>query len=267
MPMLWARAPKSRNRGDPDRYLLPHEVPAVRVRRHVMILMPPLLETLGVIAGALMLAYLFEADWMGTVALVLILIAVVRMLWLAIEWWLERFVVTSHRVILTAGVLTRRVAMMPLAKVTDMTYEKPLIGQLLGYGTFIMESAGQDQALSRIDYLPRADRMYVTVSGLLFGPGGTDPDDLGPDREPPGDVDEESPPPKATADDVDAAAAADPALTPEPAPPGPPPGAVQRTAGSDAGLDDLDDLDDDGTVSPVQETSSSRWARRSRLGM
>ena len=61
--------------------------------------------------------------------------------------------------------------MMPLRKVTDMTYERSVLGRLLGYGEFIMESAGQDQALSRVPYLPRPDSLYLEVSQLLFGRG------------------------------------------------------------------------------------------------
>jgi hypothetical protein len=33
-----------------------------------------------------------------------------------------------------------------------------------------MESAGQNQALSRIDFLPEPDALYRDVSTLLFGP-------------------------------------------------------------------------------------------------
>ena len=61
---------------------------------------------------------------------------------------------------------------MPLTKVTDLTYERSPLGRLLGYGTFIMESAGQDQALSRVDYLRSPDRLYQRLSQQMFGPGG-----------------------------------------------------------------------------------------------
>jgi hypothetical protein len=33
-----------------------------------------------------------------------------------------------------------------------------------------MESAGQHQAMSRIEYLPKPDLLYHEVSTLLFGP-------------------------------------------------------------------------------------------------
>ena len=46
---------------------------------------------------------------------------------------------------------------MPLSKVTDLTFQRSLRGRLLGCGTFIVESAGQIQALNRIYYVPRPE--------------------------------------------------------------------------------------------------------------
>ena len=69
------------------------------------------------------------------------------MVWNVVNWAGDFFVVTSHRILLTSGVLTRRVAMMPLTKVTDMSFQRTFSGRMLGFGEFIVESAGQDQAL------------------------------------------------------------------------------------------------------------------------
>jgi hypothetical protein len=60
--------------------------------------------------------------------------------------------------------------MMPLIKVTDMSYSRPPVGRLLGYGEIVIESAGHDQALRRIRHLPRPDALYLEVCELLFGP-------------------------------------------------------------------------------------------------
>ena len=61
--------------------------------------------------------------------------------------------------------------MMPLLKVTDMTYDRSLLGRVVGYGKFMLESAGQDQALSTIDHVPDADTHYRAICTQLFGPG------------------------------------------------------------------------------------------------
>ncbi|MEO6955687.1 MAG: PH domain-containing protein [Antricoccus sp.] len=155
--------------GDPGRYLLPNERARVAVRRHVLVLAPAIAETIGFIAVALTLLWLFP--WVGlihTLSALVILCAAVRFGYLVLEWRMDRIVVTEQRMMVVGGVLTRRVAAIPLLKVTDLTYAKPLIGQLFGYGTFVVESAGQDQAFSQLDYLPRADCLYRQVSNLLF---------------------------------------------------------------------------------------------------
>ena len=97
--------------------------------------------------------------------------------WLLGEWQIEQFVVTDKRVLLISGLLYRKLAVMPLAKVTDLTYERSPLGRVLGYGTFIMESAGQDQALSKVEYLRNPDQLYQRLSEELFGPGGRDEGD------------------------------------------------------------------------------------------
>ena len=77
---------------------------------------------------------------------------------------------------LATGIITRKVNMMPLAKVTDMTFQRSPMGRLLGYGEFILESAGQDQALTNVDYLPYPEQLYLEVCGLIFKDKDESPD-------------------------------------------------------------------------------------------
>lgn len=155
--------------GDPARYLLPNEQARVAVRRHLIVLAPAVAETVGFVAIALTLVWLFPwVTWVHTIGALLIVVAAVRMAYLVLEWRMDRIVITEQRMMVVGGVLTRRIAAIPLLKITDLTFEKPLIGQLFGYGSFVVESAGQDQAFSRLEYLPRADDLYRQVSSLLF---------------------------------------------------------------------------------------------------
>jgi uncharacterized membrane protein YdbT with pleckstrin-like domain len=91
------------------------------------------------------------------------------MIWNVVNWAVDYFVVTSHRILLTSGVFTRKVAMMPLTKVTDMSFQRTFSGRMLGYGEFIVESAGRDQALRTIDHIPYPEQLYLEVCGMLFG--------------------------------------------------------------------------------------------------
>jgi uncharacterized membrane protein YdbT with pleckstrin-like domain len=91
-----------------------------------------------------------------------------RLVWKVFDWSENYFVITSQRLLLSQGFLTRKVNMMPLAKVTDMSFQRSAMGQLLGYGEFIVESAGQDQALRNVDHLPHPEQLYLEVCGLIF---------------------------------------------------------------------------------------------------
>jgi uncharacterized membrane protein YdbT with pleckstrin-like domain len=97
------------------------------------------------------------------------LLVLLRFAYFVIEWWVERIVVTDKRFMITSGVFVTKVAMMPVTKVTDLTYERSLGGRMWGYGTLIVESAGQIQALNKIDYLPRPEEVYDAISELVFG--------------------------------------------------------------------------------------------------
>lgn len=154
-----------------EKYLIPSETPVVETRRHWASLGRNGVIYLGcLLVSWFLLAYLSSERFFSFVGVVLLLGSSA---WFAViwhEWRTEQFVITDKRVLLINGILTRRVAIMPLSKVTDLTYERSLTGRILGYGAFVMESAGQVQALSRIDYLPQPDTMYHDVSVLLFGP-------------------------------------------------------------------------------------------------
>ena len=157
---------------DVDRYLLPHEQEVITVRKHPAVLLAPVAwAVIGLIIAAVLSDTVLRHD-SGLIWIVWAIWGLVflRFLWHAINWSVDYFVVTSHRFIETSGLLSRRVAMMPLAKVTDMTFERSALGRLLGYGTFILESAGQDQALSRVDHIPYPEQLYLEVCALLFKP-------------------------------------------------------------------------------------------------
>jgi hypothetical protein len=58
--------------------------------------------------------------------------------------------------------------MMPLTKVTDMSFRRSFGGRMLGYGEFVVESAGQDQALRNIDHIPYPEQLYLLICGMIF---------------------------------------------------------------------------------------------------
>jgi hypothetical protein len=49
-----------------------------------------------------------------------------------------------------------------------MSFRRSFGGRLLGYGEIIVESAGQNQALDRVEYIPYPEQLYLLVCGMLF---------------------------------------------------------------------------------------------------
>ncbi|GAA0916486.1 PH domain-containing protein [Nonomuraea longicatena] len=162
-----------------NRYLLPQEHQVIMVRRHPAVLLRPVAEVVGGLIIAGLLSTFFGNQGGGTTLVVvwwLWLLLLIRFVWKVAEWSVDYFVVTSKRMLLTTGLITRKVAMMPLGKVTDMSFQRSLMGRMLGYGEFILESAGQDQALSTVEYIPYPETLYLEVCSMLF-PGKDDGDD------------------------------------------------------------------------------------------
>ena len=91
-----------------------------------------------------------------------------RSAWKVARWRVDQFIITSARVLTVEGLVNRQVSMLPLRKLTDMSYQRSSLGMLLGYGEFIIESAGEAQGLRRVQYLPRPDELYLQLSELLF---------------------------------------------------------------------------------------------------
>jgi uncharacterized membrane protein YdbT with pleckstrin-like domain len=154
-----------------NRYLLPHERQVISVHEHPAVLIGPIaLVLLGLaIAGFVSNSGVTHGN--STAILIIWGLWVLLLLWLGVkiwDWAVNYFVVTSHRLILAQGVIVRKVGMLPLAKVTDMSFQRSTIGRILGYGEFIVESAGQDQALRNVKFIPYPEQLYLEVCGLIF---------------------------------------------------------------------------------------------------
>jgi len=156
-----------------DEYLLPTERRVIRVRKHWAFMLKDLsLTSLVLLALVLGERMLPDSILIDNIAWYVALVVVLRFTVHTILWWIERIVITDKRVMLAEGIITHKVGMMPLGKVTDLTFERTLDGRMFGYGTIIVESAGQIQALNRIDYLPRPEEIYEALSELVFGEKG-----------------------------------------------------------------------------------------------
>jgi uncharacterized membrane protein YdbT with pleckstrin-like domain len=161
-----------------NRYLLPHERQVITVHQHPAILIRPIFE---VLIGLAIAGWLSSVVAHGNTTVILVIwivwgLVLLRLVVKVFEWGETYFVVTSQRFLLATGIVTRKVNMMPLTKVTDMSFQRSAMGRILGYGEFILESAGQDQALTNVDYLPYPEQLYLEVCGLIFKEKEDSPD-------------------------------------------------------------------------------------------
>jgi len=153
-----------------SRYLLPRERQVISVHQHPAVLIGPIFL---VLVGLAIAGWLSSSVANGNNTAILVIwllwgVLLLRLGWKVLQWIFYYFAITSQRLLLTQGFPYRRVNMMPLAKVTDMSFNRSPMGQILGYGEFVVESAGQDQALRNVDYLPYPEQLYLEVCGLIF---------------------------------------------------------------------------------------------------
>jgi uncharacterized membrane protein YdbT with pleckstrin-like domain len=159
-----------------DKYLMPHEDSRITIRRHpASLMMPVLLAFAGLVAAGSLNAWVGGNQY--TMILWWIWLALLAWLvWRVIAWSMAYFIITKYRVMLITGVLNRRIAMMPMGKVSDINLDRSLLGRIIGYGTIVLESTGQDQALRNVVFMPYPEQLYFDISSMIFPSKDESPD-------------------------------------------------------------------------------------------
>jgi uncharacterized membrane protein YdbT with pleckstrin-like domain len=147
-----------------SRYLLPHERQVIAVRRHPAVLLGPFGLLAGTAAAGLVTATRRKdaAALRGTwgAAGIALLISAIRL-----QAWLSSYVVmTNSRLLYIDGLVSVKVRAIPLSAVRAIELRRSLPGRLLGYGTFVIKTAGRDE---KIRVLPYPEQLYLEVCGTL----------------------------------------------------------------------------------------------------
>lgn len=142
----------------------------VGTRQHPIVLAKPVLA--AVLTAALLLRSLGDASALGSTKKFFLVLFFAALGWVGVRWltWSRNFfLATDQRVLKMYGVLSTTVDSMKVLKVTDMKYHRSFLGEILGYGRITIESAGQDQALHDIEYLPYPRENYQELAHIIIG--------------------------------------------------------------------------------------------------
>ncbi|MGH3979263.1 MAG: PH domain-containing protein [Pseudonocardiaceae bacterium] len=133
----------------PDELLAGDERVVIHKHPHWKMLVAPVLAFLLIVAVSAYLAALFEGQswdryaWIG-----LGVVGGVTVVWLTLvpllRWRTTHFVVTSRRVLVREGVLTRSGIDIPLNRINSVQFRHGLIERILGCGTLVVESASDE---------------------------------------------------------------------------------------------------------------------------
>lgn len=141
------------------------EVVIDEVRQHWVVYAVPMLEV--ALATALLVALVTNSIGGAQVLLVIVLVLLAHAFWQFLTHHRDRFVVTNMRVMRIRGVFSQTVATTPIARILDITLQKPIIGRILGFGHFVFESAAQDQGFREIRWVSRPDDRDLTIQRVI----------------------------------------------------------------------------------------------------
>jgi len=88
-------------------------------------------------------------------------------LWPFLVWFTTTYTVTDRRLTTHKGVITRTGHDIPLARISDVSYEKGLTDRILGCGTLVITDASEQGRVELHD-VPRVQKLQLQLSDLLF---------------------------------------------------------------------------------------------------
>jgi membrane protein YdbS with pleckstrin-like domain len=105
--------------------------------------------------------------WLTIIWVVAGAVIAVYSLWPFLNWLTTTYTVTNRRLTTHAGVISRTGHDIPLARISDVSYEKGLLDRILGCGTLGVSDASKQGRVELHD-VPRVEKLQLQLSDLLF---------------------------------------------------------------------------------------------------
>jgi uncharacterized membrane protein YdbT with pleckstrin-like domain len=147
------------------------------VTRQHWSMVAPALAAIGVLAAvALVVIFLIpghigQIDFAGVRGMVAFAVVVVALLFASVRylaWRCTTYVLTSRRIILERGVLSRNLESIALDRIQNTIIHRPLGDRVIGAGDIEIESAGRD-GTERLHRVPHCERFYAELLQAIDG--------------------------------------------------------------------------------------------------
>ena len=157
--------------GFPENVLASGERVERSLHPHWLTVLGPTL--LGVVLAALALGTVWATpddskgntiQWVAIAVLILIALPLVAVPFL--RWRTTHYVVTTHRVMVRRGILSKAGKDITLSKITDVSFHQSLVDRIIRSGTLTIESAG-DSADELLRNIPRSDEVQQLINRLI----------------------------------------------------------------------------------------------------
>ena len=151
-------------------HLLSGETVVATERQHLAVLVPATLLAVICLGVPLVLIQLVPATVSGTnvsgaKAIADAVVAVVVVAWYllrVLRWRFQTYTLTTHRIVLSRGVVSRVTESIALDRIQDTVVRRPLADRLIGAGSLEIQSAGRD-GTEVLRLVPKPDRFYTQI--------------------------------------------------------------------------------------------------------
>jgi uncharacterized membrane protein YdbT with pleckstrin-like domain len=156
-----------------ERHLLAGERVVYKTRLHWILFLRPALVVVAGIALALVLRPVQDPPWLWMIGAGLGVIGLAWAFVHYVELMTSEFAVTSSRLILKVGLISRYTTELLLTKVETIGVQQGLIGRMLGYGDLTVTGTGGAREVFRRVRDPIGFRNHVQQAsiGSTAGPG------------------------------------------------------------------------------------------------
>jgi uncharacterized membrane protein YdbT with pleckstrin-like domain len=151
-------------------HLLTGETVVATERQHFAVLVPATLLALVCLGVPIVLIQLVpgevgSANVTGAKVIGDVVVAVVVAAWYllrVLRWRFQTYTLTTHRIVLARGVISRVTESIALDRIQDTVVRRPFADRLIGAGSLEIQSAGRD-GTELLHLVPKPDRFYTQI--------------------------------------------------------------------------------------------------------